>query len=57
MISILWKFECDLKTRAQHICDTFRKIADKYKEKLTNAEEVVAMETYKNNLQLDMSQL
>jgi len=28
MISILWKFECDLKTRAQSINETFRKISE-----------------------------
>lgn len=55
MISILWKFECDLKVRSMNICETFEKISVKYKERLTTAEEVVAMEQYKNNLQLDMS--
>ena len=57
MVKILEKFESDLKVRAKEICKAFEAISEKYRERLTSAEEVVAMETYKNNLQLDMSQL
>ena len=57
IISILWKFECDLKVRAQYICENFQEIAAFYDKQLDSAEAVVEMETYKNNLQLDMSSL
>jgi len=50
IISILWKFECDLKTRAMQICENFDDIAKFYDKNLESAEDVVEMETYKNNL-------
>ena len=50
MISILWKFECDLKTKAQSICQNFEEIAQEYDKNLVTADDVVEMEAYKNNL-------
>lgn len=57
IISILWRFELDLKTRAKSICENFDEIAKFYDKTLETAEDVVEMDTYKNNLQLDMSLL
>ena len=39
------------------ICENFEEIAKFYDKILESAEDVVEMETYKNNLQLDMSLL
>jgi len=57
MISILWKFECDLKTKAHSICDTYEEIAREYDKSLETADQVVAMEAFKNNLTTDMQVL
>ena len=57
IISTLWKFEQDLMVRAQSICQNFEEIAGNYDKVLETAEDVVEMETYKSNLQLDMTVL
>lgn len=57
IIKILWKFESDLKSRAQQICERFSEIACNYDKKLETAEDVIEIESYKNNLQLDMQML
>ena len=55
IIAILRKFENDLKDQAKSIGENFQEIAVYYDKSLETAEDVVEMETYKNNLQLDMS--
>ena len=57
IVNTLWKFEQDLKVRAQSICGSFEEIAGNYDKNLESAEDVVEMETYKSNLQLDMTVL
>lgn len=46
-----------MKGRAKSICERFDEIAKKYDKALQTAEDVIEMETYKNNLQLDMQVL
>lgn len=55
IVAILRKFENDLKDQAKSIGENFQEIANYYDKNLETAEIVVEMETFKNNLQLDMS--
>ena len=50
IIAILWNFETDLKNRAKQICERFAEIARRYDKKLETADDVIEIESFKNNL-------
>ena len=50
MVAILKCFEADLTDKTAALCEEFRSIAEYLDKNLENAEDVVEMDNYKNNL-------